>query len=203
MSNVQRFLFSTILTILFMLTGLFFVSSGAFGQDNLRNELQGQTDAFSGSQGANVENVESPQVIAARVINVTLGAIGMLMVVYMLYGGFLIMTSGGSEEKISEGRKHIFNATIGAAIIMSAWAITWFIFRSLGSASLGGQCIKTGRCDTTLTSEQCPSGSFCDTSIPACVAQACKTNDDCQSGFVCQGVGGNGNQGRVWRFRLN
>src|SRR3989344_1501165 len=48
----------------------------------------------------------------AQIIQVALSLLGVLLIVLILYAGFLWMTAAGSEEKISKAKK-----IIGAAII--------------------------------------------------------------------------------------
>ena len=58
---------------------------------------------------------------------------GEVMVVLMLgYAGFLIMTSGGSEERISSGWRVIKIALTGLAIIAVAYIVVKFVFDALG-----------------------------------------------------------------------
>ena len=67
----------------------------------------------------------------ASIINVAMGLLGMVVVVLILAGGFLWMTAGGSEEKISKAKGLIFGGVIGLAIILSAYAIAQFVVSSL------------------------------------------------------------------------
>src|SRR5688572_19598363 len=78
----------------------------------------------------------------ARIISYFLGFLGIIAVCIMLYAGFLWMTAGGSEEKVSTAKKWMINGTIGLIIIMSAFAITQFIFRAVeeGAGGPGGGC---------------------------------------------------------------
>jgi hypothetical protein len=71
------------------------------------------------------------RVIVGRIIQVALGFIGIVMVVIILYGGWLWMTAGGNEEQIGRAKSVLVNASIGLAIIISAYAITTFIINSL------------------------------------------------------------------------
>ena len=73
----------------------------------------------------------------ADIINVALGLLGIVAVVIMLIGGFEWMTAGGNEDKVADARKRIFAGIIGLAIIMSSWALTTFVLRSLQDATLG------------------------------------------------------------------
>lgn len=79
----------------------------------------------------------------SRIISYFLGFLGIVAVCIMLYAGFLWMTAGGNEEKVSTAKKWMINGVIGLIIIMSAFAITQFIFRAITGDSLGtnGGCL--------------------------------------------------------------
>jgi hypothetical protein len=72
---------------------------------------------------------------AARIINVSLGFLGIIAVAIVLLGGFKYMVSGGQEEKTKDARNLIVSGIIGLAIILSAWAITGFVINNLISAT--------------------------------------------------------------------
>ncbi|HSD12579.1 MAG TPA: IPT/TIG domain-containing protein, partial [Patescibacteria group bacterium] len=74
----------------------------------------------------------------ARIISYFLGFLGIVAVCIMLYAGFLWMTAGGNEEKVSTAKRWMINGTIGLVIIMSAFAITQFIFRAVQEGAGGG-----------------------------------------------------------------
>lgn len=71
------------------------------------------------------------RVIVARIIRISFGVLGILAVSIILYGGFLWMTSQGEQGKIDSAKKVLLNATIGLAIILSAFGITEFIIRTI------------------------------------------------------------------------
>lgn len=76
--------------------------------------------------------------LAGTVINVLLQLSGLVLLGYILYAGFLWMTSGGETEKAKEARTMIGNAVIGLIILVSAFAISSFVFSSLTFISQGG-----------------------------------------------------------------
>lgn len=76
-----------------------------------------------------------PRVIATQIINIALGLLGTIMVVLILYGGFLYMTSGGEAKKVESAKKVLTNSIIGAVIILSAWAIASFVLQQLFGAT--------------------------------------------------------------------
>ncbi len=62
-----------------------------------------------------------------------LGVMGSLALVVFVYGGFLWLTSGGSEEKVDKGSKAMFWAAIGIFIVFSTYAILNLIINTLTS----------------------------------------------------------------------
>lgn len=72
------------------------------------------------------------RIIIANVIKVALGLLGTVMVILLLYAGFIWMTAGGNEEKIGEAKKILTNAVIGLIIILSAYGIVLFVMKLLG-----------------------------------------------------------------------
>lgn len=72
-----------------------------------------------------------PIVIAAKIIQVVLGFLGIVAVGLIIYAGFLWMTSNGSEERVERAKAIIKNAAIGLIIILSSFAIATFILNKL------------------------------------------------------------------------
>jgi hypothetical protein len=103
--------------------------------------VQAQGDTF-GVDAVEEGNIALPstdiRVIAANIIRAVLGLLGLLTVILMMYGGYTIMTSGGSEEKVIQGKKILVNASIGLAIILSAFAIVQFIINAITGGGSGG-----------------------------------------------------------------
>lgn len=76
--------------------------------------------------------------IIARIIRAALGLLGIVLVVIILYGGYLWMTAGGNEEQIGEAKRILKNAVIGLIIILMAYGIVLFVMRLLGIEGSGG-----------------------------------------------------------------
>jgi type IV secretion system pilin/Big-like domain-containing protein len=74
------------------------------------------------------------RVVAGSIIQLFLGLLGLIALVIILYAGFVWMTSGGNEEKISKAKKILSAGVIGLMIILSAYAITTFILDELQDA---------------------------------------------------------------------
>lgn len=96
------------------------------------------------ARGAGVEQQvregEGPPIVAFtyKIIKAALSIIGVLLVVLLVYAGYLWMTAGGEEEKITKAKQIIRNAIIGVAIVLAAYAISAFVVNRLLYAA-GGQ----------------------------------------------------------------
>ena len=77
---------------------------------------------------------KDPRAVAAQVINIILGFLGIVAVVIILLGGFKWMTAGGNEDKVGEARKLITAGIIGLIIILASFAIASFVLTQLGAA---------------------------------------------------------------------
>jgi len=116
------------LLIVFLLTAawpVLAVSSGnpvnPWGDEDKKNKIMEITGLAE----------RDPRGIAASVINVVLGFLGIIAVGLILYAGFKWMTAGGSEDKITEARKLLVAGVIGLIIILAAFAIANFVLTQL------------------------------------------------------------------------
>lgn len=93
------------------------------------NDLTGGHDASAGL------GTKDPRDIAASIIGIILGFLGIIAVVIILIGGFKWMTAAGNEEGVEEAKKIIIAGVIGLAIVLAAWGIASFVLNSLISAT--------------------------------------------------------------------
>lgn len=61
--------------------------------------------------------------IGRSIVNVFSAIIGVTAVVFLLYGGFRYITSGGSTEKVGDAKKTIIFAIIGLIVVALAQVI--------------------------------------------------------------------------------
>ncbi len=94
--------------------------------------IYGQSDAFRGEAGfeETIDDIGVTQIIV-DVIQAFLGLLGIIFVILIIVGGYHWMTAGGNEEKVARARETISRAVIGLVIIVSAYAITYFVFSNL------------------------------------------------------------------------
>lgn len=82
---------------------------------------------------ARVSNTRTLPEIIGLIISAALGFLGILLLGYLLFAGFLWMTSGGSEEKAGQAQTMIKNAIIGLIIIVASFAISNFVLGQLAN----------------------------------------------------------------------
>jgi hypothetical protein len=103
----------------------------ALAQTNPFETAQSQVGEVGQRAGVgSAANASLPDVVG-RVINVLLGFIGILLLIYILYAGFLWMTAGGEDKKVEQAKTMLKNSIIGLLIIIAAFAITNFVLGSL------------------------------------------------------------------------
>jgi len=77
------------------------------------------------------DKVEAGDITVARVIgktiNIVLSFLGVIFLILMIYGGLLWMTAAGNEEQVGKAKSIIVSATVGIALVLSAYAITHFV----------------------------------------------------------------------------
>ncbi|OGY80904.1 MAG: hypothetical protein A3E60_03060 [Candidatus Kerfeldbacteria bacterium RIFCSPHIGHO2_12_FULL_42_13] len=109
-ANKKKYTFLTTLILLGVLGPLFLSAQG------LPNPLGEVTD---------------PNEIIVNVIKAFLGVLGVLALVIFIYGGLLLLISGGNTEMLSKGKRTLVWAIIGLAIILSSYGILKFVFEKL------------------------------------------------------------------------
>ncbi|MCX6744585.1 MAG: pilin [Candidatus Parcubacteria bacterium] len=82
-------------------------------------------------EGAGIKTETSLPGLAAQIIQVLLGLLGIAFVLMIIYGGFLYLTSLGEESKIKKAKDLLKLAVIGFLIVMTAYAVTLFIATTL------------------------------------------------------------------------
>ena len=123
-----------------LVIGTFFLSLLLFFQSTplLAAPAADQLKALGGKAGYDVGSITAEEDIVAiigKIIYAVLSILGVIFLVLIIYGGFLWMTARGNEEQVGRAKKIITNATIGLAIIITSYAVTWFIMNALGAAT--------------------------------------------------------------------
>lgn len=70
--------------------------------------------------------------LALRVSQIILGIVGTLTLMMFVYGGFTLLISAGSSEKIDKAKNIMVAAVIGLAIVFSSYLLIRAVMNSLG-----------------------------------------------------------------------
>ena len=70
----------------------------------------------------------SPAELIHDILDWILGAVGAIATVYFIYGGFLVLTSAGTAEKVDKGKKTMIYAVLGMIAIILSYSILQFFF---------------------------------------------------------------------------
>jgi peptidoglycan biosynthesis protein MviN/MurJ (putative lipid II flippase) len=106
------------------------VAPMALAQINLGGELNNVGGGIYGQ----APQEELPQTIG-KIVGIVLTFLGVVMVVIIIYAGFLYMTAGGDEGQVKKAKQWIVNSIIGLALILLAYSITSFVITRLGEAT--------------------------------------------------------------------
>ncbi|MDA2935752.1 hypothetical protein MYX06_00825 [Patescibacteria group bacterium AH-259-L05] len=105
---------------------LFIIATPAFAQlEQLRN--------VAGEAGLGTET-DVPTLVG-RMVKVVLQLLGLILVVLLIVGGFMWMTSGGNEEKIKKAKGIITSAVVGLIIVILAYTIATFVIERLSEVT--------------------------------------------------------------------
>jgi hypothetical protein len=100
--------------------------------------LQGQTGFVFASCGSGPCTVTD---IIARLIPYFFAAAGVLLLIYLLYGGISLMTAAGEPKKVEGAKGIITGALIGFGLVFTAYWLVYIVGRILG---LGDVASPTG-----------------------------------------------------------
>jgi hypothetical protein len=99
------------------------------------NGEKGQTNTPGEIANTAGLSIKDPREIAANVVNVILGFLGIIAVVLILVGGFMWMTAAGNDDKIGTAKKIMTAGIIGLVIILAAFGIARFVIQALIGAT--------------------------------------------------------------------
>ena len=121
-------IFKTLLTLSFL-----FILIPTFAQAGVLEGVKTVTESGFGKDASNQLLNPSSQIYIqiGNVINVVLGTLGVILLVIIIYSGFLWLTAGGKSDQVETAQSYIKNAFIGLIIISSAYLISDFIITLL------------------------------------------------------------------------
>ena len=80
---------------------------------------------------------ESLAQMIGRGINVILGVLGLILVILIIYAGFIWTMARGEAKDVEKAKNMIKNAVVGLIIVFAAYAIAAFVLDNLATISSG------------------------------------------------------------------
>lgn len=134
----MRFFIFFIFGWLITLSPLSVAASTGKSLDTSRLDAQDQAMANAAGLGGTTNLA----FIISVIIKTVLGFLGIVFLVLTIMAGFRWMTSQGNEEEIKKAKKTLTNSIIGLIIVLTAYTITYSVFKYLpfsgGSGGVGG-----------------------------------------------------------------
>ncbi|MFA7245046.1 MAG: hypothetical protein WC070_02580 [Candidatus Magasanikbacteria bacterium] len=122
------FTFFFTLVIIFVVSANFSSSLVYSQTGNLQDQINKQNNAFAADDAANIGSSTDIRIIVARIIKIFLGFVGFLVTTYLVYGGYLYITSAGNTDRTEKGMQIILYAALGVFIVLASYSIAKFVY---------------------------------------------------------------------------
>jgi CBS domain containing-hemolysin-like protein len=135
--NINNKIIITALSLFF----LFF----SFTSINAQSQLIDTTSTTTDSQGNLVKKYKGGDytlndvlTVGVRAVDIILGLVGSLALLFFVYGGVMFLISAGSSDKIKQAKTIIINAVVGLAIVFLSYLIVKFVLSAIGRTGPSG-----------------------------------------------------------------
>ena len=131
---MKNILVGTMLVVVCVMLGNLLVVPLASAQD-LKTDMNTQTDLVGKAYNQTTTGGTGLMTMIGNIIRTILTLLGVVVLVLVVYAGFLWMTAGGDPEKEKTAKTMLTNAIIGLALILAAYAISDFVVSKLFEAT--------------------------------------------------------------------
>lgn len=83
-------------------------------------------------------------IVLGNYINIFISALGVVMLVYLLWGGYTWMMAQGEDKQVTRAKDMIKNAVIGMVIVSLAFSISGFVIERVASVVAPASVQSTG-----------------------------------------------------------
>jgi len=105
---------------------------------NLKDAFGKTLQESADKMGYDVKSQGSLESVAGSIISMFLSILGVIFIGFIIYGGYTWLMSRGEADKVNSAKGIIKTSIIGLIIILSAYAISFFILSQIGSQTLSG-----------------------------------------------------------------
>lgn len=131
----MKLLVSKIIAVGLAATALVSRVASAAGLEDAGSNLR-ETGVQSYGAAAEAQSAEGylPSLIGG-IIQIALLVIGAVLLILLVYGGYIWMIARGDSEKVKQAKEIIINAIIGIIIVFAAYAISSFVLSKIMEAT--------------------------------------------------------------------
>lgn len=115
-------IFKKIFFVIVLIPSLMIVA----GYLHAAGDVSGLLQATADSGGYDVSKTD-PAELVGNILKVFLSLLGVIFLILAFFAGYTWMTANGNEEAVKKAQDGLKNAIIGIVIVISAYAITYFI----------------------------------------------------------------------------
>jgi hypothetical protein len=122
-------------TVIISALGIFLLAPAALAQGNILPAETGQGDTVSecGSpNGCGNYSLNDFLTLAVNISKWILGVVGSVVLFFFIYGGFLFIFSGGSSDKVEDGKNMLIGSIVGLVIVFTSYIIIQFAMTAMG-----------------------------------------------------------------------
>jgi hypothetical protein len=105
-----------------------------------QNGIEGMLNASAGEAGYATNEATGETGLATvigGIVRVVLSLLGIVFIVYTIYGGIVWMTAAGNEDKVGQAKKTIRDGVIGIIIVLGSLSIYLFVYSALIGTATG------------------------------------------------------------------
>lgn len=111
--------------------------------------INAYTETIATKSGYDAANETTLSETIGKYIRIALSMVGTIFLVLTVYAGFLWMTAAGNEDQVTKATDIIKMATIGLAIALASFSITYFVISKTGSSTQGPTTSAGGTVDSS------------------------------------------------------
>ena len=117
------------------------VVSAACDSSTIQQSLGKGIDSATGVSGSctdsNTDGAGSLQAVAKKVVNIFSIIVGIVAVIFVIYGGFRYITSGGDSGSVGNAKNTLIYALVGLVIVALAQLIVHYVLSTATGAATG------------------------------------------------------------------
>ncbi len=125
--------------------------------------------------------------LGINVANYILGIVGALTLLMFVYGGVMMIISGGSADKVKKGKDIIIGSVVGLMIVFGSYLIVSFVSKTMLDVEFNGSLPEEQKAVDQKPGTLCEQkdGGYCASSTASCAQGETSDQVDCEKDKKC------------------